>query len=161
LRSGRSGNTVSSTVDEGALPRTYEVGFDVGPTHVLVRLEGEIDLGVYRDLADELAGAALLGRPLLVVDLDGVTFLSIVATRLLLTADSHMTARGGRLAIVCRHLRLRRLLQMAHLDQRLVLVPSLRAALGQFPAPPPPSALTVANRHWMTRHGLDPEQQSA
>ncbi|HEY8546393.1 MAG TPA: STAS domain-containing protein [Acidimicrobiales bacterium] len=142
-------------MDEGTRSGTYEVGFDVGPSYVLVRLEGEIDLGVYKEVADELAGAALMGRPLLVVDLDGVTFLSIAGARLLLTADSHMTARGGQLAIVCKHLRLQRLLQMAHLDRRLQVFPSLRVALGQV-LPPTPSALSMANRHWQ-----DPTQRSA
>jgi anti-sigma B factor antagonist len=146
-------------MDDGAPPRTYEVDFDLGPSYVRVRLWGEIDLTVYRDLADELAGAALLGRPLLVVDLDRVTFLSIVGARLLLTVDSHMTARGGRLAIVCREPRLQRLLRMAELDRRLTLVPSLRAALGEGSTPPAPA--TVARRHWMVRHGLGPAQQSA
>lgn len=146
-------------MDEGAPPAAYEVDFDLGPSYVRVRLRGEIDLAVYRDLADELAGAALLGRPLLVVDLDRVTFLSIVGARLLLTVDSHMTARGGRLAIVCRPPRLRRLLRMTELDRRLNLVPSLRAALGEVTTPPAPA--TVARRHWMVRHGVGPEQQSA
>jgi len=146
-------------MDDGATPRTYEVDFDLGPSYVRVRLRGEIDLTVYRDLADELAGAALLGRPLLVVDLDRVTFLSIVGARLLLTVDSHMTARGGRLAVVCRQPHLQRLLRVAELDRRLTLVPSLRAALGEGSAPPAPA--TVARRHWMVRHGIGPAQQSA
>ena len=159
MRRGPIGPTVGPTMDEGTTPRTYEVGFDVGPTYVRVRLGGEIDLAVYRELADELSGAALLGRPLLVVDLDRVTFLSIAAARLLLTVDSHMTARGGRLAIVCRPPRLQRLLRMAQLDRRLAFVPSLRAALGETTLPPRPA--TAAHRHWIVRHGVDPHQQSA
>lgn len=152
-------STVFDTMHEAPLPGAYEVDFDLGPSYVRVRLRGEIDLAVYRDLADELAGAALLGRPLLLVDLDRVTFLSIAGARLLLTVDSHMTARGGRLAIICRPPRLRRLLRVAELDRRLTLVPSLRVALGEVTTPPAPT--TVARRHWMVRHGIGPEQQSA
>lgn len=153
-------STVFPTMDEGAQQAAYGVDFDLGPSYVRVRLRGEIDLAVYRELADELAGAALLGRPLLVVDLDRVSFLSMVGARLLLTVDSHMTARGGRLAIVCRQHRLRRLLRVAQLDRRLTLVPDLRTALGETTTTPPaPGAVT--QRHWMVRHGLGPDQRSA
>jgi len=157
---GRVANSsVCHAMDEGALPRAHEVDFDLGPSYVRVRLRGDIDLAGYRDLADELAGAALLGRPLLVVDLDRVTFLGVVGVRLLLTVDSHMTARGGRLAIICRQARLQRLLKVTRLDQRLTLVPNLRTALGE--ATPPPARGAVAHRHWMVRHGAGPGQQSA
>lgn len=116
----------------GEAGSTPEVDFEVTPRHVRVALRGDLDLEAAALLADELAAAEELGRPLIVVDLCGTTLLTSAAMHALLRAETRVAARRGRLVLVCPQPAIRRILHLARIDRRVTAYGSVADAL----APP-------------------------
>jgi anti-sigma B factor antagonist len=130
----------------GEASSTPEVGFEVSARHVRVVLRGELDLDAVALLADELAAAEGLGRPLIVVDLDAVTLLTAAAMHALLRAESRITARRGRLVLVCRQPAIRRILHVARIDRRMTVYGSAGDAMAPPRVQRAPSGTTLDPR---------------
>jgi anti-sigma B factor antagonist len=104
-------------------------GVDRRDAGVIVSLAGELDLynaeEVRRALLDTLAD----GPELLVVDLEGVTFIDSTALGVLIEARSRMTDRSG-FRLAAPGLEVRRALEVSGLDRHFVVHDSVADALG-------------------------------
>ncbi len=100
--------------------RTYRRG----PCTV-VEAAGEIDMATAGSLAEHLHAATEGGRPDVLVDLRTVDFFDCSGLRVLCRADSRARERGGRLRIVSRSERIRRLLRASGLLGRFPPLPDL------------------------------------
>jgi anti-sigma B factor antagonist len=95
----------------------------------VVSVRGEVDLAS----ADDLGRALGEGEPGcdVVVDLTECTFLDSSAIRELLAGVHDIESGGGRAAVVAQPAGVRRTLEIAGVDERLAIHPTLEAALAQ------------------------------
>lgn len=92
----------------------------------LVRVSGEVDMATSSELESALEKTEPGER--VVVDLTACTFLDSSAIRALLTGAARLEAGGGSVALVAPDPRIRRVLEIAGLDERLPIHPTLDAA---------------------------------
>jgi anti-sigma B factor antagonist len=97
--------------------------------HVVVRVEGEIDLATGPTLRAAVLSLLDEGRHRLVVDLDRVTFIDSTGLGILLEGHRLITERGGSLSVVCHTAMCRRLFEISGLDKVLAFHDSVDAAL--------------------------------
>lgn len=105
-------------------PRIY--GVDEA---IVIELHGDIDLVAYQDSVG-LVDTATGGRePLVIVDLSKVDFVDCSGLSLVMRAHRRVTARGGRLRVVCAHPLTLRMLRVTRLSAALSPAPTLAEAL--------------------------------
>jgi anti-sigma B factor antagonist len=95
---------------------------------------GEIDALTAPQLGSTLLGLADDGKTGVVVDLSGVTFIDSTAIGVILNAVRALTARSGRLVLVCPTERILRPFEVTGLTARLPIVKSVDDALGSLAA---------------------------
>jgi anti-anti-sigma factor len=112
------------------------------PDRIVVRLTGEADLSTDELLTGELARAAALGTPLLIMDVAGVRFWDCSGLHALVDLTGRLHAAGRQCRIVGAGAETRRLIAMADftaaLDLDGLVTPSDR--LRRRPVPGPPAA---------------------
>ncbi|MEU9916934.1 STAS domain-containing protein [Streptomyces sp. NPDC051001] len=91
----------------------------------VVEVAGEIDMATAGSLAEHLDAATAGTRPDVLVDLRTVGFFDCSGLRVLCRADSRAREHGGRLRIVSRSERIRRLLRASGLLGRFPPLPEL------------------------------------
>ncbi|MFD7664325.1 STAS domain-containing protein [Streptomyces sp. NPDC059788] len=102
---------------------TYMVG-----DQFVVALRGELDLALTLTLQPVL-GEALPPRPgMVVVNLCQVTFMDCSGLAMLCRLRERVTGRGGRLVLLCPRPVVRRLLRLAPLEERFVVIDRLLPA---------------------------------
>lgn len=94
---------------------------------VVLEVIGDVDMATAPRLQGAFDRLLRHDQSLLVVDLDGVTFLGSVGLSMLLKA--HASAGPGRLRVVAATRASRRAIEVTALDQVLAMFPTLRAAL--------------------------------
>lgn len=108
---------------------------DVGNNTVRVQLVGRLDtVGV--DQVETRFGAAVASSGCdAVIDLSGVTFVSSMGVRLLITAARSQRVRGHRMVLCAAQPGVEETLQMVALDQIIPIAPSEAAALALLAQP--------------------------
>ncbi|KKD09316.1 STAS domain-containing protein [Streptomyces sp. WM6386] len=91
----------------------------------VIEAAGEIDMATAGSLAEHLDAATEGERPDVLVDLRTVDFFDCSGLRVLCRADSRAREHGGRLRIVSRSARIRRLLRASGLLGRFPPLPDL------------------------------------
>ncbi|MFZ2013293.1 MAG: STAS domain-containing protein [Nocardioides sp.] len=92
--------------------------------HVVVRLDGEVDLMVRSSLTDTVDFAiSLLEVPHLLLDVSRVTFMDSTGVDTLAAALNEVNARGGTISVAGATARIVRLLRITHLDGLVTLLP--------------------------------------
>jgi anti-anti-sigma factor len=99
------------------------------PRGVHVRLAGELDLATVPRLDDELKAVEDAGPEVVLVDLQGLSFMDSSGLRALLAADARAREAGRRLVLVRGDERVQRVLSITRLDERLEIVDSADAVL--------------------------------
>ena len=97
-------------------------------THV-VSVRGEIDIFTAPEFKERIAGAIDAGRDLVVVDLNGTTFIDSSSLGVLISAHRRLTARDGRLVIACEVKAVLNTFKITGLDGVLEIVPTRDDAL--------------------------------
>ncbi|MFI7316394.1 STAS domain-containing protein [Streptomyces venezuelae] len=110
--------------DSDQPPRVY--GLDHA---IVIELHGEIDLVAYQRTVALMDAVTSGPEPVVVIDLNWITFIDCSGLSLLMRAHRRVTARGGRLCIVCSHRLTLRMLRVTKLSAALSPAPTLSAAL--------------------------------
>jgi anti-sigma B factor antagonist len=97
-------------------------------TH-LVSVRGEIDLFTAPEFKQHVNAALDSGRPLLIVDLGGATFIDSSSLGIIIAANRRMAERDGRLVIACDVQSILSTLRITGLDGMLEIVPTRDTAL--------------------------------
>lgn len=98
--------------------------FDSGGS--LVRVRGEVDMATSSELDAALENMAAGEK--VVLDLTECAFLDSSALRVLVTGATRAETSGGSLSLVAPDPRIRRVLEIAGLEERLTIHPTLEAA---------------------------------
>jgi anti-sigma B factor antagonist len=101
---------------------------EVGDT-VVVEVGGEVDVYTAPALDETLSGLVAGGRTALVVDLTGVDFLDSTGLGVLVKALKRVRELDGRLAVVAREERIRKVFRITGLDSVMGLTDSVDTAL--------------------------------
>ena len=99
-------------------------------TAVHVATTGELDISTARRLEDDLRRIEAERPELIVLDLQGLTFMDSTGLRLLITADARAREDGRRLAIVQGNEMVQRVMRLTRLDERLNIVEDPGAIAG-------------------------------
>lgn len=92
------------------------------PNQVTVAVEGELDMTDADRVGDVLVQAAASGRPIVRVDLSGLTFADSSAVKALLVGAKAAEASGATYVLVNPHGNVQRLLAVTGLDGALTVV---------------------------------------
>ncbi|MGZ4762303.1 MAG: STAS domain-containing protein [Ilumatobacteraceae bacterium] len=110
----------------GALRRltlsTCTVDVETTPNNVLLTVIGELDMGDADRVGDLLAEAAGAGKPIVRVDLAGLTFADSSAIKALLLGAKAADEHGVTYELVNPHASVRRLLGVTGLDNALTVI---------------------------------------
>jgi anti-sigma B factor antagonist len=98
------------------------------PDVVQVALSGRLDLEGTQAIGDRFTFATTTRRAGVVIDLAGVTALSSIGIRLLLTAAKAQANRGGKLVLAGPQPFVRKVLEAAGIDQVVPIVTDVDAA---------------------------------
>ena len=109
---------------------TLDVTTHTRPDGVHVELTGELDLATSAKLEDELRRIEADDPPMIVLDLQALSFMDSSGLRALLAADSRSREAGRRFVLVRGDERVQRVLRITRLDERLEIVDSVDAAAG-------------------------------
>jgi anti-sigma B factor antagonist len=101
---------------------------EIGEHIALVSVSGELDLYVETDFRAALEAAQLLGRPTVVVDLSGVSFMDSTVCGLLIAEAKRRRREHGELVLVSNGNRAGRVLAVSGIDQVVAVHPTLHAA---------------------------------
>ena len=101
---------------------TCTVDVETRPNNVVVTVIGELDMGDADRVGDVLSEAAGSGRPIVRVDLSGLTFADSSAIKALLLGAKAADDSGVTYEIVNPHGSVRRLLGVTGLDEALTVV---------------------------------------
>jgi anti-sigma B factor antagonist len=104
-------------------------GVDRRDAAVIVSVAGELDLYNAEEVRRALLETLTEGSELLVVDLEGVTFIDSTALGVLIEARSRMTDRSG-FRLAAPGLEVRRALEVSGLDRHFVVHDTVADALG-------------------------------
>ncbi len=102
--------------------KTCTVEIETTPSNVLLTVIGELDMGDADQVGDLLAQAAGAGRPIVRVDLAGLTFADSSAVKAILLGARAADERGVTYELVNPHGNVRRLLGVTGLDDALTVV---------------------------------------
>jgi anti-anti-sigma factor len=91
-----------------------------GAVHLV--LSGELDISTAQRLEDDLRRVEAERPPLIVLDLQQLTFMDSTGLRLLITADSRAREEDRRLVIVQGNEMVQRVMRLTRLDERLTIV---------------------------------------
>jgi anti-sigma B factor antagonist len=118
----------------------FDVERRLEPDRVILALRGELDLSSAPQLAAELARAeADQVRTILVLDVDELSFVDSSGLRVILAAHERALAEGDRaFALTAGSRQVKRLLEIAGVEQHLTMLSDPSAAL--TPAPGDPSS---------------------
>lgn len=101
---------------------------------VIAAVTGDIDISTVGGLREALFKLADTG-PMLIVDLNKVTFIDSAGLGVLIGAYRQATARGGSLHAVCSRPQTRKLLWLTGVDRRIPLAATVDGALSSRDAP--------------------------
>jgi anti-sigma B factor antagonist len=105
-----------------------QIGSRVVNDHLVMELEGELDLNNAPELREALNSAIDAQPQHLVVDLNQVAFLDSTTLGVLVSAFQRMRNAGGELSLCCPHERMLRLFRMTALDRVFTIHPTLEDA---------------------------------
>jgi anti-sigma B factor antagonist len=100
-----------------------------------VTVRGEVDAFSAGLLRRELRAVVASGAHVVVVDLDGTTFMDSVTLGVLLGTLRRLQSRGGELRVACSRGPIRRTFELTQLDRVLPTYDSLAAALSAVSGP--------------------------
>src|SRR6185312_9191399 len=100
----------------------FEVTIEQREDIVHVAIAGELDISTAQRLEDDLRRVEAERPAVLVLDLQGLSFMDSTGLRLLIMADSRAREDGRRLAIVKGNDMVQRVMRLTRLDERLDLV---------------------------------------
>ena len=100
----------------------FEVAIEQRAGGVHVTLTGELDISTAQRLEDDLRRIEAERPALLVLDLQGLSFMDSTGLRLVITADIRARQEGRRLVIVQGNEMVQRVMRLTRLDERLDLV---------------------------------------
>ncbi len=86
------------------------------PHASVIRVTGRVDAGNYAELENKLKEYIDGGKKHLVLELDGIEYLSSAGVRVLISTQKALKPRGGRLAIAQPSNRVKDVLQLAGVD---------------------------------------------
>lgn len=95
----------------------------------MIAVEGEIDEATVPAVREELVAAAESDADLVVVDLDGVSFIGSAGIGSLLAGAMLVGEHGGQLALAAPRPPVRRALELTGVDRRVEVAPSIDAAV--------------------------------
>jgi anti-sigma B factor antagonist len=98
------------------------VDVETTPSHVVVRVVGELDMADADQVAQVLVEATNAGRPILRVELSGLTFADSSAIKAIILGAKAAEERGVTYELVNPHGRVQRLLQVTGLNKALNVV---------------------------------------
>jgi stage II sporulation protein AA (anti-sigma F factor antagonist) len=99
--------------------------------HVVVTLEGEVDLAVRTALTESYDVAiTLLEVPHVLIDVSRVTFMDSTGMDTLAAALNKVNARGGTISVTGASARIVRLLRITHMDGLVTILPPSEPAPG-------------------------------
>jgi anti-sigma B factor antagonist len=101
-----------------------------GETHI-VAVSGEVDIFTAPEFKQRVMMAIAAGAERLIVDLTGTSFIDSSSLGVLIGAHRRLTARGGRLVVVCNREAIVKTFRITGLDGVFELVDSVAAALGE------------------------------
>ena len=111
-------------------PRAYAIEARTTPAgHVVLALEGELDLAASPAVREELEAAGATGARLVVLDMVEVTFVDSSALRELLRADASLRGAGSLLFLAAVPSAVTRLLELSRTDDVLTVAPTVEDAL--------------------------------
>jgi anti-sigma B factor antagonist len=104
---------------------TLDVTTSTRPDGVHVELTGELDLATAPKLEDELRRVEQGDPPVIVLNLQALSFMDSSGLRAVLAADGRAREAGRRLVLVRGDERVQRVLRITRLDERLEIVDSV------------------------------------
>jgi anti-sigma B factor antagonist len=126
-----SGEVGRDTPDGSGEPAFGVDVSDTGTGVAVVTVQGEADLHTAHELRAAITDAIDGGATSLVVDLSATTFVDSMTLGVLLGAVKRLRPMGGRVAVVCTDVNIRRIFEITLLDRVFSLHESLEAALGE------------------------------
>lgn len=102
---------------------------EIGEHIALVSVRGELDLYVETEFREALEAAQQLGRPTVVVDLSGVSFMDSTICGALITEARRRRREHGELVLVSNGNRAGRVLEVSGIDQVVAVHSTLHSAL--------------------------------
>lgn len=96
---------------------------------VVLQIEGAIDAHTARELDRALSDLLSQGHSRLVLDLSQMSFISSAGLRVIVYADREASGQGGQVRICGLNLQVRRVFEMAALDECLQLCDGCQEAL--------------------------------
>ena len=94
------------------------------PDSVLLVVSGELDLATVAVLDESLRRAESARRPVVLLDLGGVTFLDCTGLTALLAAARRVAEAGGEISVMRASAPICRLLRLTAVDQSLTVIPA-------------------------------------
>jgi len=88
----------------------------------LVSLNGDLDLSTAKRAEQAIEEAEQASPPMLVIDLRGLSFMDSTGLRVVVSADKRATKANRRLVIIQGPAAVRRVFEIARLDERLEIV---------------------------------------
>lgn len=108
-----------------------EVPEDSPPGWTIVVASGELDVTSVRTLREQLSALTTEGADRLIIDIDALDFVDSTGLGVLVDATDEVRSDGGDLRLVCTDARLRHLISVAGVEDRLTLAESVAVASGQ------------------------------
>ncbi len=109
-----------------------DLGIDVDdsrPPHVLVAVQGEVDIATAPKLRERLVELASQGAKQVVVDLDGVEFLDSTGLGVLIGGMKRLRGLDGDLTLVCTQPRILKVFEITGLNRAFVIYDTVDAAV--------------------------------
>ena len=101
---------------------TCAVDVETTPSHIVVSVSGELDMADADQVAQVLVDAANAGKPILRVQLSGLTFADSSAIKAIILGARAADQRGVTYELVNPHGRVQRLLQVTGLHKALTIL---------------------------------------
>jgi anti-sigma B factor antagonist len=99
---------------------------------VQVKLSGRLDLDGTQRISDRFAIATTTQKANIIVDLSDVTFIASIGIRLLITSARTQINRGGKLILAGPQEPVRKVLEVAGVDQLIGLTADVQGARASF-----------------------------
>jgi anti-sigma B factor antagonist len=96
----------------------------------VIRVTGRVDAGTYAELENKIKEYLDSGHKHLVLELDGIEYLSSAGVRVLISTQKTLKPRGGNLALAQPSARVKDVLQLAGVDVLFPTYDTTVAALG-------------------------------